>query len=59
MLVLSRKPQEKILIGSDIELTVIEIKKGRVRIGIKAPREIPVRREEDVAKTVDKVALSR
>jgi len=46
MLILSRNEKERIMIGEDIVLTVIEICKERVRIGINAPREIPVHREE-------------
>jgi carbon storage regulator len=46
MLVLTRRPGESIVIGQDIVITVIEIKGGQVRIGIDAPREIDVYREE-------------
>lgn len=46
MLVLTRKAQEKILIGDEIVVTVIRIQGKGVRIGIEAPREIPVRRAE-------------
>lgn len=46
MLVLTRKAQEKILIGEEIVVTVIRIQGKGVRIGIEAPREIPVRRAE-------------
>ncbi len=46
MLVLTRRPGESIIIGKDIVITVIEIKGGQVRIGIDAPREIDVYREE-------------
>lgn len=46
MLVLSRKKGEKIVIGSGIEVVVIDISKKRVRIGIVAPAEVPVHREE-------------
>ena len=46
MLVLTRKPGESIVIGQDIVITVIEIKGGQVRIGIDAPREVQVHREE-------------
>jgi carbon storage regulator len=51
MLVLSRKPGEKICIGSDITLTVLEVKGNRVRIGIEAPNQVAIlRRELDDAK---------
>lgn len=46
MLVLSRKPGESVLIGSDVVLTVLEIENDRVRLGIVAPREILVLRQE-------------
>ncbi len=46
MLVLSRKVDEKIIIGDDIVLTVIGIEDNRVRIGIEAPREVEVWRSE-------------
>jgi carbon storage regulator len=46
MLVLSRYPREVVLIGRDIQVMVLEIAKGRVRLGITAPREIPVQRQE-------------
>ena len=46
MLVLTRRPGESIVVGQDIVVTVIEIKGGQVRIGIDAPREIDVYREE-------------
>lgn len=46
MLVLSRKRDEKIVIGNDIELTVVEIRGDKVRIGVQAPSNIPVHRHE-------------
>ena len=46
MLVLTRRPGESIMVGQDIVVTVIEIKGGQVRIGIDAPREVQVHREE-------------
>lgn len=46
MLVLSRRFQEKILIGEDIVITIIEIDRGKVRLGIDAPKDIMVLREE-------------
>lgn len=46
MLVLTRRPGESIVVGQDIVVTVIEIKGGQVRIGIDAPRDIDVYREE-------------
>ena len=46
MLVLTRRPGESIVVGQNIVITVIEIKGGQVRIGIDAPREVQVHREE-------------
>ncbi len=46
MLVLSRKPGESVLIGSDVVLTVLEVENDRVRLGIVAPRELLVLRQE-------------
>ena len=46
MLVLSRKAGERICIGEDISVTVVRISGGGVRIGIEAPKEMPVIREE-------------
>jgi carbon storage regulator len=46
MLVLSRKEQESIAIGDDIKLTVISCNKGRMRIGIEAPKETRIVRSE-------------
>lgn len=46
MLVLSRRIQEGICIGDDIVLTIVEIRGDKVRLGIEAPKEIPVHRRE-------------
>lgn len=46
MLVLSRRTGESIVIGSDIVVTVLDVKGDQVRIGIAAPREVRVHREE-------------
>jgi len=46
MLVLTRKTQESIIIGEDIVLTVVEIRSGKVRLGIQAPKEVSVHRRE-------------
>jgi len=46
MLVLTRKAGEGIIIGDDIKITVVELKGGGVRIGIDAPREMKIHRQE-------------
>ena len=46
MLVLTRKSNQSLMIGDDIEVTVLSIIGVKVRIGIQAPREIPVFRKE-------------
>lgn len=56
MLVLSRKPNESIVINGDITITLIEIRGGRIQLGIEAPREIPVVRTELVAAPKGKAA---
>ncbi len=46
MLVLSRKLSEAIIVNNDIRIVVTEIANGKVRIGIEAPKNVPVHREE-------------
>jgi carbon storage regulator len=46
MLVLSRQRDETIMIGDDIEVTVVDIRGDKVRLGISAPREVAVHRKE-------------
>ena len=46
MLVLTRKPNQSIMIGDEIEISVLAIMGEKVRIGIEAPRSIPVFRKE-------------
>lgn len=46
MLVLSRKKNETIIIGHDVEITVVEVLSGKVRLGINAPKEVSVHRKE-------------
>jgi carbon storage regulator len=46
MLVLTRKPSQSIMIGDEIEVSVLAIVGEKVRIGIQAPRDVPVFRKE-------------
>jgi len=46
MLVLSRKKNESIVIDGNIVITVVEVRGDKVRLGIQAPKEIPVHRSE-------------
>ncbi len=46
MLVLSRQRDETIMIGDDVEITIVDIRGDKVRIGINAPKRIPVHRKE-------------
>ena len=42
MLILSRKKDQKIIVSDEIEITILEVGKNRVRFGIKAPKQIPI-----------------
>jgi carbon storage regulator len=46
MLIITRKPGERVMVGDDIVVHVMELVGGSVRIGIEAPRSVPVYREE-------------
>ena len=46
MLVLSRKKNESIVINNDIKIVVVEIRGDKLRLGVEAPREVPVHRHE-------------
>lgn len=46
MLALSRKKNEAIILNNNIEITVLEVKGDQVKLGISAPREVPVYRKE-------------
>lgn len=46
MLVLSRKKDEKIIIGDNIVITLVDVETNKAKIGIDAPRSVPVHREE-------------
>jgi carbon storage regulator len=42
MLIISRKKDQKIIVADDIEITILEVGRNRVRFGIKAPKHIPI-----------------
>jgi carbon storage regulator len=46
MLVLTRKPKESIMIGDDIEITVVSIEGNQIKLGINAPKNIDIHRKE-------------
>jgi carbon storage regulator len=51
MLILTRRLTETVVIGDCVTVTILEIKRGRVRIGVNAPRNVVVEREEILQKT--------
>jgi carbon storage regulator len=53
MLVLTRKEGQRITIGDAIEITVLGVQGNNVRLGIRAPREIPIRRDELLGRVID------
>jgi carbon storage regulator len=55
MLVLSRKLNQSVVIGNNIEITVIEIRGNKVRLGIVAPKDVPVHRDEIFKATKSKL----
>mgnify|MGYP002518514659 CR=1 FL=1 len=61
MLALSRKKGEAIVINNNIEITILEIKGEQVKLGISAPKEVPVYRKEVYAQIEDanKIAMEQ
>ena len=53
LLVLSRRRDQTLVIGENVEVTVLEIKGGQVRLGINAPKAVPVHRGEIHAKVIE------
>ena len=46
MLVLTRRLEQRVIIGENITVTILEIRGNQIRIGIEAPKEVPISREE-------------
>lgn len=59
MLVLTRSVDEKIVIGDDVIVTITKVNGNQVHIGIKAPKEIPVYREENHQRILKEQAIKR
>ena len=59
MLIITRRPGEKIILGEDISIQVMEIVGNQVRIGVQAPKSVPVYREEiwEAVRTENQAAL--
>lgn len=57
MLVLTRRKNESIVIDEQIRITIVEVRGDKVRVGIEAPKEVPVHREEIKAEIDSKAAL--
>ncbi|MGQ0633234.1 MAG: carbon storage regulator [Planctomycetaceae bacterium] len=55
MLVLARKLSESILVGDDVRITVVQVRPGRVRLGIEAPPHVRIRRQEIAVETDAKI----
>jgi carbon storage regulator len=58
MLILTRRVGETVVIGEDVDITVLGVKGNQVRLGVKAPREISVHREE-IYKRIKSEAASK
>jgi carbon storage regulator len=58
MLVLSRKTDERIIIDERITITILEVRGGNIRIGIDAPKEMPILREELLIKELATVTAA-
>ena len=59
MLVLSRKQGERVLVGPDVIVTVLQIAGGRVKLGFSAPADVPIHREELRRQKPDEAAVGR
>ena len=58
MLVLTRRSDEALRVGDNVKITVVEIKGNQVRLGIEAPAEVPVYREEIYLKVMEENRLA-
>jgi carbon storage regulator len=56
MLVLSRKRGERIMIGKKIELMIMDVRGGTVRLGLEAPKEVAIHREEVFRRVQDELS---
>ncbi len=54
MLIISRKKDQKIIVADDIEITILEVGRNRVRFGIKAPKHIPIQTKLKASPTTEK-----
>jgi len=59
MLILTRRVGETVVIGNDVDVTVLGVKGNQVRLGVKAPREISVHREEIYKRIKDETEQSQ
>ena len=59
MLVLSRKSGERVLVGDDIEVVVLEVEGERVKLGFTAPRYVPICRAEIHQELADSLVICR
>ncbi len=57
MLILTRRVDETLLIGDDVEVTVLGVKGNQVRVGVEAPKIIPVVREELLTRNRNQTAI--
>ena len=46
MLIITRRPGQRVMVGDDVIIAVVDVKGANVRIGIEAPKEVPIYREE-------------
>ena len=59
MLILTRRVGESVMIGDEITVTVVDLKGNQIRLGIQAPKEIPVHREEVYVRLHEEKARQR